>query len=443
MKMNKMKRETQITPLEALIGFSDRVAGITEQGLSDGAVQFSATIVSIVNTKTIEISVNYFVRSLSLQNGDIVLIKDIQTRQILIISVVVNIRPTAAGGNLLLENLRTLKPNNPEDLQDLSGLFRKNQGVIVDVLKLPKGSDALPAQLELAYAEMRSLPGKSTTPAIDVDDIDVDDGVLKSIDINGDDDVTSNEIANYAADINEAVVEGAKIDATEVAAAIDDAGLKICKADFWAATPAFQSETVTFPILTAEIFTGWEITKRGAGTLTPEPAVLIDLPLDPAGLQSAWRSALAPFGFDKNAIEDLDSAFETRKQFRARIAEIKSEEELNDLLVELKEMQKDGDLPKYLVRCCVKMVDPVTGDKWPEYEVCGVRKIRKRPTIRGSNVKGKGKCCEKYYRLECKKTYDSTRTGEFQGIMHFECQYMNMIDVVNAVGDAWGWGTGG
>ena len=54
-------------------------------------------------------------------------------------------------------------------------------------------------------------------------------------------------------------------------------------------------------------------------------------------------------------------------------------------------------------------------------------------------VKGKGKCCEKYYRLECKKAYDSTRTGEFQGRMHLECQYMNMIDVVNAVGDSMGW----
>jgi hypothetical protein len=122
------------------------------------------------------------------------------------------------------------------------------------------------------------------------------------------------------------------------------------------------------------------------------------------------------------------------------MSEIKDKLDFNQLLEQLNDA---GDLPPLLVRCCVKMFDPVTGDRWPAYEVCGVRKIRKRPTIRGSNmkggVKGKGKCCEKYYRLECKKAYDSTRTGVFQGRMHFECQYMNIIDVVNAVGDRRGW----
>jgi hypothetical protein len=225
---------------------------------------------------------------------------------------------------------------------------------------------------------------------------------------------------------------------TEVADAIEDAGLGIAEAKYCAGIPAFESKTCIIPFIDAEVLAPALDARNDSDPCTvyfTEFMVDLSAQRDEIELDIFSHNGTIRV-FDQNPeralaniMEDLNWAFETRQQF-IQIAEIKSEEEIDRLLVKLEEMQKDGNLSKYLARCCVNMVDSVTGDMWPAYEVYGVRKIRKRPTIQGSNVKGKGKCkCEKYYRLMCSKGGDSTRTGVFQGRMQLEFQYMDMVDV--------------
>jgi hypothetical protein len=414
MKMNNMKRETQIAPLEALRGLSDRVADITKDGLSEDrgrTLQFSATIVSIVvGTKTIEI-----MTGVQIPVDTLVLFKNNITARIL--CVVENIQSVVESWKIQLNVIKY-----PWD--DLS-LFKIGQVVDGEVFKLSKGSAALSAQLEIVYADKRRSDGET--------------------DIHG----GSSDVEDYVDDLNEALIGEIILDVTEVAAAIDDARFRIAEAEYCAGIPGFESKTCIIPFIDAEV-----LGRRDAqpvldtrdsdpctqpmcfGTGFPEFMVDLLAERDLIGLDIFSHNGTIG-DFDQNPeralaniIEDLDWAFETRQQFGEQIAEIKSEEESDKLLVKLEEMQKGGDLPKYLARCCVKMVDPVTGDMWPAYEVYGVRKIRKRPTIRGSNVKGKGKCkCEKYYRLMCSKGGDSTRTGVFQGRMQLEFQYMDMVDV--------------
>lgn len=404
MKMNKMKRETQTDQNEThhsvfglLQDMHDRVADIKKEGLSEDRgqpLQFSATIVSIVvDTKTIEI-----VTGVRILVDDLVLFKNnITLKETRILCVVENIQSVVEGWKILLKYVRT--PGG-----DLN-FFKIGQVVFGEVLKLPKGSAAQSAQLEIVYADRRQMDCEDLTA--------------------------------YVSDLNEALID---VDVTEVAAAIDDARFRIAEAEYCAGIPAFESKTVIIYFIDAEVL--------GRNDSDPHGDIFIDLSAEKDLIELNIFSHNGTIGigaFDQNPerpehlaniIQDLDSAFETREQFGAQIAEIKSEEEIDKLLVELEEMQKDGDLPKYLARCCVRMVDPVTGDRWPAYGMYGVRKIQKRPTIQGSNVKGKGKCkCEKYYRLMCSKDGDSTRTGVFQGIMQLEFQYMDMVDVWRHIRD--------
>jgi hypothetical protein len=349
------------------------------------------------------------------------------------------------------------------------GHINEGDRLLISGLSLAEGSMAVDAQLGLTYQggqlqlelgssgqDRLSRRRKNRDLEILYNDSTIDiDGLIGFIDIDCDGFIDSNEVEEFVDDLNTAVSTTEDgIDVAIVASVIDAAGFNIVQATFGHAVPGFDSTTAVFTGLMAEVAT---VAREadvaivdslfgGIPVAQEAGAVRYNVNIDVAWLDENVEGMGMGFAFDgisedpmqgslSDTIQDVWQNFQVQRQILEQISEIQSEEGFSKLIDELKEMKKGGELPRYLVRCCVKMFDPASGDVWPAYEVCGVRKIRKRVNVKG--VKGECKCkCKKYYRLECKKGRDnSTRTGVFKGRVHIECQYMDMIDVVRAIVD--------
>jgi len=327
-------------------------------------------------------------------------------------------------------------------------------------LSLAKGSADLQPMIELTYTTRFELPAMRGNAMGDA-------GLapeLADIDCNSDGIVSSIELSTFASDITSKAAEGNPLDATDIVDALAVAGFDtISKAKFSNPLSAFKSETAVYAGMLGDVkpldlllagggkpdeggFYPWDLTSPDLQELPGgdgdpvERGLLYNVDLlmdeDVEGMGMGMGFVFEGISEDpmqgnlSDTIQDVWQNFQVQRRLLAQISEIQSEEGFRKLIDELEEMKQGGELPRYLVRCCVKMFDPASGDVWPGYEVLGVRRIRKRV-----NVKGKCKC-KKYYRLECKKGREnSIRTGVFKGRLHIECQYMDMIDVVRAIVD--------
>jgi hypothetical protein len=452
MKMNKMKH-ADVNFEDVWLAFTEDIQKKlwSDSVIKQGPVSFKATIKSIDSSSIVlEIARLNRLNLLNLtrvndKNLIIALNKEGYER----IFTLSKIDPLNANLDLLKFNLLGEQPLRQQ------GVFNINDNVSVELLELANGSDAVNSQIRITYQADQAESELIESAILEEENVSGIDSLMRDVnhptdlfevplDGNRDGIVSFSEVAAYADHINRAVQEDDdEIKVTDVAGAIIDGCWGVSGASYCAPTLAYWSETAIIPNVDVDVgmlvLEPWEMS-------IPLFPFFVDIPETLFESQALTYNHNGNIGILDSTLTSTSDKLETimedifiQKKVIRFMSGIKDKLEFNQLLEEL----NAGDLPPLLVRCCVKMFDPVTGDRWPEYEVCGVRKIRKRPTIRGSNVKGgvkgKGKCCEKYYRLECKKAYDSTRTGEFQGRMHFECQYMNIIDVVNAVGDRRGW----
>ncbi len=330
--------------------------------------------------------------------------------------------------------------------------------VIVTKIQLAKGSDAfLPAGVQLTYAPntQKPLSLEKELSGVDLlinnDQNDELGGGLSLIDNDLDGTVTTMEATEFVNEINDQIMDDLNtIDLSDIAEAIDRAGFAICEAELRPSINMYKSETILIPEVFVEAATALGLSGgpvNGADWALTGDEIYIDIPeIDTWSKALNGEPKINGIVYNHNGIEgkfgDTLQLEEIMVKLRNKFVEqskfIEGIAVLNEIPIKtmvLKEMrrlkEKGDDGAEVLIGCRVKMFDSVTGDVWPVYEVIGIRGIRKREKICVGGKEKKGKC-KRYYRLECKNGGDSTRSGKMRGRMYIECQYMKMVDLIDA-----------
>jgi hypothetical protein len=352
--------------------------------------------------------------------------------------------------------------------------LKKGDAVVVTKIQLAKGSNIIvPARVEVTYTS-KSSPIEIEENSSGIESLfnnpnDLLAGKDIVLDDNGDGNVTTMETADFVEDIKERIDAESDIDLVEVAEAIDAAGFAIREAELMPTIAMYSSETVIIPRVNAEVIGGFVdfgftgVPLSGAARATPQ--IWIDIPI--VAMSTAAIPALDPLaattrmgqglGLDREMVAlyrhdgtigtllwntprpigmlmvELKEAFQGRVSFFENIGEVWG----MTGAVGMRRLKEKGDTnTKILVGCRVMMVDENSGDRWPGCEVIGIRGIRKRvkKSVCGRENEG---VCRKYYRLECKNGGESTRSGKMRGRMHIECEYMKMVDLIDAFIERW------
>ena len=250
----------------------------------------------------------------------------------------------------------------------------------VELLELANGSDAVNPQIRITYQADQAEFELIESAILEEENLSGIDSLIRDVnhladpfevplDGNIDGFVSFSEVAAYADHINEAVEAEEQIKVTDVAGAIIDAGWGIEGASYCVPTLAYWSVTSIIPDLDVAVgmlvLESWEMSIR---ELCP---FFVDI-----HIESLFESEALTYNHNGNIgnlnstlistsdkLEKIMEDIFIQKQVIRFMSGIKNQLEFTQLLEEL----NAGDLPPLLVRCCLKMFDPVTGDRWPEY----------------------------------------------------------------------------